>query len=153
MYFRDRPLMVVYHNNLPGPNKKKAGSAIHCNKSLSSVMTQIGFCNTNIHWIAIYPLESTSYPTFEKPEPFHYWNFQTMFAMRLCSFSYWLIIYASLNLAICTCPCIIVRFHSCTAIYFKKARKWTKMLLIPFSDSVGKYYFFQISYALIEGFA
>ena len=62
------------------------------NKSLSSVITQIGFCNTNIHWIAIYPLESTSYPTFEKPEPFHYWNFQTMFAMRLCSFSYWLII-------------------------------------------------------------
>ena len=29
MYFRDRPLMVVYQNNLPGPNKKKAGSAIH----------------------------------------------------------------------------------------------------------------------------
>ena len=29
MYFRDRLLMVVYHNNLPGPNKKKAGRAIY----------------------------------------------------------------------------------------------------------------------------
>lgn len=72
MYFHDRPLIVVYHNNLPGPNKKKRVVLSTGNKSLSSVITQIGFCNTNIHWIAIYPLESTSYPTFEKPEPFHY---------------------------------------------------------------------------------